>query len=182
MEISTYHILLFTHLVSLIVGFGAVVVIDTCGLLWIFKKISISFITKVAKITQPLIWMGWSGLVLSGIPLLILKSSVSSITTIKLFAVIMLGLNGIYLHFIKKSLSKINHPEHFPKILSFRITLATFVSQICWWTAIIIGFLNNKFKANAPVIDEPFMYIKAFTITVLVVFLAGELIFRNKYK
>jgi hypothetical protein len=56
------------------------------------------------------------------------------------------------------------------------------VSQICWWTAIIIGFLNNKFKANAPVIDEPFMYIKAFTITVLVVFLAGELIFKNKYK
>lgn len=180
MEISVYHILLFTHLISLIIGFGAVVVIDTSGILWIFKKISLPFIIKVAEITQPLIWIGWSGLVLSGIPLLILKGSISSITTIKLFTVIMLGLNGIYLHFIKKGLSKINNPEYFPKILSFRIALATFISQICWWTAIIVGFLNNKLKANAPTIDNPFMYIKAFSITVFVIFIIGELFLNKK--
>lgn len=182
MEIDLYHILLFCHLVSLMVGFGAVIVIDTCGLLWLLGKIKLSLISKFAKITQPLIWLGWSFLVLSGIPLLVLKGSISSITTVKIFAVIMLGLNGIYLHFIKESLSKHEKQEHLPKIISFRIALATFISQIGWWTAIIIGFLNNKLKNNAPQIDNPFLYIKIFIIIIIFIFITGEILLKKRRK
>ncbi len=179
MELNTYHFLLFLHLIFLIIGFGSVVVIDFCGILWLINKIRLTFISKVAKITQPLIWLGWSGLVLSGIPLLAIKGFINSITILKIFAVLMLGLNGIYLHIIKKTFKKYENQSHISKILSFRITLATFTSQICWWTAITVGFLNNKLKDKAPIIENPYFYIKAFLITVIVIFLAGEIFIGN---
>lgn len=180
MQLDTYHIFLFSHLIFLMIGFGAVIVIDTCGLLWLFKKIKLSFVGKVAKITQPLIWIGWTGMVLSGIPLLYIKGSISGLTTLKIFFVILLGINGIYLHFIKKRLDKINNNEKIPKLLEFRIGFATLVSQIGWWSSIIIGFLNNKLKVNAPNIEEPFIYIWPIFITFISIFLIGEIIFRKK--
>lgn len=180
MQLDTYHILLFTHLVFLIIGFGAVIFIDTCGLLWLFKKIKLSFVTKVAKITQPLIWIGWTGMVLSGIPLLVIKGSISGLTTIKIFFVLLIGLNGIYLHFIKKWLERINNNEKIPKLLEFRIGLSTIISQIGWWTAIIIGFLNNKLKTEVPKIEDPFSIITIIFIIFLSVFIIGEIWFRRK--
>jgi len=36
MDTTAFYIFLFVHLVSLIVGFGSVLVIDFFGLLWIF--------------------------------------------------------------------------------------------------------------------------------------------------
>lgn len=182
MQLDTYHFLLFSHLIFLMVGFGSVIVIDVCGIFWLANKIKLSFISKVANITQPLIWIGWSGLVLSGIPLLLIKGSISDITVLKLFAVFMLALNGIYLHIIKDNFKKYQNEEHIPKLLYFRIGLATFVSQICWWTAIVIGFLNNKLKANAPSVENPYLYIKIFLIIVLVTFLVGEITLKNKRK
>lgn len=178
---DTYHIFLFIHLISLVVGFGAVVVIDTCGFLWLIKKIKLSFVEKVARITQPLIWTGWSFLVLSGIPLIIMKGTISGLTTIKIFLVLLLGLNGLYLHIIKKGLKGVTNNDNIPKILKFRITFATTISQIGWWGAIIIGFLNNKMKSNAPKIDEPFVFIIPFIVIVILVFLLGELFLRKKH-
>jgi hypothetical protein len=180
MQLDPYHIFLFSHLVFLIIGFGAVVVIDTCGLLWLLNKIKLSFVGKVAKITQPLIWIGWVGLVLSGAPLLYIKDSINGITILKIFFVVLVGINGIYLHFIKKTLDKINNNEKIPKILEFRIGFATLISQIGWWGSIIIGFLNNKLKDGVPKIEEPFTYITIILIILIVILLIGENSFRKK--
>lgn len=60
MNIETNHALLFIHLISLIVGFGSVIVIDTFGFLWLLKKVKLTFVNRVANVTQPLIWIGWS--------------------------------------------------------------------------------------------------------------------------
>ncbi len=180
MNIEVNHILLFVHLVSLVMGFGAVIVIDTFGLLWLLKKIKLSFVNQVADTTQPLIWIGWTGLVLTGIPLIVLKGGVSGLSTIKIFAVLMLGVNGVYLHIIKKSMDNINDNSVMPNLAKFRITLASFVSQAGWWTAIVIGFLNNKLKDNAPKIEEPFSIIIPVVIGIVIVAAIGELIFRKK--
>jgi len=138
MTSTIFYIFLFIHLVSLIVGFGAVVVIDTVGLLWLRKKVKLAFVTQVAGITQRLIWIGWFGLVISGTVLLGLKGwPLSDLTKLKLFLVAMLGANGIFLHFIKKEFE-------LGRVPLGRMTLATIISQIGWWGAMIIGFLNTN--------------------------------------
>lgn len=180
MNIEINHIVLFIHFVSLILGFGAVLVIDTFGLLWLLKKVKLSFVNQVANVTQPLIWIGWTGLVLTGIPLILMKDSVSGLSIIKIFAVLVVGLNGFYLHIIKKSMGQVTEETVLPSLIKFRITLASFISQAGWWTAIIIGFLNNKLKNNAPKIDEPFSIIFPILFLLILILVSGELIFRRK--
>lgn len=180
MNMETSHVLLFIHLISLVVGFGSVIVIDTFGLLWLLKKVKLTFVNRVANVTQPLIWIGWTGLVLTGIPLILMKDSISGLSTIKIFLVLMVGLNGIFLHFIKKSMDGITDDSILPNIIKFRITLATFISQIGWWGAIIIGFLNNKLKEGAPFVEYPFHFIIPLFVSLMVIYLIGELILRKK--
>ncbi len=179
-NIELNHIFLFVHLVSLIVGFGSVLVIDFFGLLWLLKKVKLSFVNQVANTTQVLIWTGWLGLVLTGIPLILMKGNISGLATVKIFAVILLGLNGIFLHIIKKSMVGITDDMEVPNLFKFRITLATVVSQLGWWMAIVIGFLNNKLKARAPIVDEPFPIIISIFLIIISVLIIGELFFRKK--
>lgn len=180
MNLELNHILLFVHLVFLVLGFGSVLVIDTFGFLWLIKKIKLSFVNQVANITQPLIWIGWIGLVLTGIPLILIKGGVSGLSTLKIFAVLMVGLNGIFLHSIKKSMDGIPDDSIMPNLVKFRITLATLISQAGWWTAIVIGFLNNKLKEGAPVVENSFYFIIPFIIILVLVYALGELILRKK--
>jgi hypothetical protein len=180
MNIELNHVLLFIHLVSLITGFGAVIVIDTFGLLWILKKVKMSFVTQVANVTQRLIWLGYTGLVLTGIPLILMKESISGLSTLKIFVVLLVGLNGVYLHFIKKSMGEVSDDMQVSNLNKFRITLATTISQAGWWTAIVIGFLNNKLKLNAPVLENPFEIIIPVLVVTILVATVGELIFRKK--
>ncbi|MBY0376438.1 hypothetical protein K2P96_00480 [Patescibacteria group bacterium] len=179
MNIELYHVLLFIHLASLILGFGAVLVIDTFGFLWIIKKVKLSFVKQVANVTQPLIWIGWTGLVLTGIPLILLKGSISGLSAIKIFVVLMVGLNGIFLHTIKKSMDKLPDELPIPNIVKFRMTLASFISQAGWWTAIVIGFLNNKLKENAPTVSDPFFYIYLILGSIVLVFVLGEIFIKK---
>ena len=67
-----------------------------------------------------------------------------------------------------------------PSLTKFRITLASFISQAGWWTAIVIGFLNNKLKNNAPKIEEPFSIIIPILFVLILILMSGELIFRRK--
>ena len=135
---NIFYIFLFIHLVFIIVGFGAVIVIDTIGFLWLRKKVKLAFVTQVAGITQRLIWIGWFGLVISGTVLLGLKGwPLGDLTKLKLFFVAMLGANGIFLHFIKKKFK-------LGRVPMGRMALATIISQIGWWGAMIIGFLNTN--------------------------------------
>lgn len=134
----TFYLFLFIHFIFIAVGFGAVIVIDTFGFLWLRKKVALELVMKVADVTQRLIWIGWSGLVISGIVLLGLMGwHVGARTALKLFFVAMLGMNGIFLHYIKKAFERGEVPMG-------RMVLATVISQIGWWGAIVIGFLNTN--------------------------------------
>lgn len=150
MNTPIFYVLLFVHLISLCVGFGAVVVIDSFGLLWLLKikNISLSLITKVANVTQMLIWLGFTGLVASGIPMLVLKGHVDNLTKVKLFLVVMVGLNGIFLHFIKRMFEKLQDENNIPKVMMFRMSLASTISQTGWWGAIVIGFVHRHIEHN----------------------------------
>jgi hypothetical protein len=179
MEITSYHVAAFAHVAFLAIGFGAVIVIDTFGLLWLFKKVQLELVDKVATITQRLIWLGWGGLVLTGAYMLIQKGSISNITALKLFFVALLGVNGINLHFIKKSFAHYLSSSLIPKILYFRMGLASTISQLGWWGAIVIGFLNVRFpgKITGPMHPEYFMV--GILALILIVALGGQTVLKK---
>lgn len=171
---------LFIHLISLIIGFGSVVVIDTFGLLWLLRRVSLSFIIRVASFTQPLIWVGWFGLVFSGLFLLRLKGIVDNLMWMKLYFVALIGLNGVWLHLIKKGLERIPDGGAIPPRWKFRMTLASVISQVGWWSAIAIGFLHHEWRGVIHWPPNPWL-IMALILGVLAVTVAiGEMALRKK--
>lgn len=166
----------------MIIGFGAVIVIDSLGLLWILKKIKLQFVQDVAGLTQRLIWLGWSGLVLSGTGLLVLKGFIDNLTAIKIFFVAMLGLNGLFLHTIKKSFECVTDETNIPAILKFRMTLASAISQMGWWGALIIGFTHRQISSFIPWPASPWPYIIGIFLGISVIALVGEMLLRPKTK
>ena len=145
-ETPLFYGALFFHIVSLVVGFGAVIVIDAVGLLWVRGRVPARRLLNVAEITQKIIWIGWSGLIISGFVMLYLKGFVDALTTIKIFLVAMIGINGLALHFIKKALHGIARYESVPPALKYHVVLFSIVSQLGWWGAIVIGFMHRHIK------------------------------------
>ncbi len=158
-----FFVFLFIHIVSLITGFGAVIVIDFSGVLWMLKKLPLKTMTLIADTTQRLIWIGWCGLVLSGSGLILLKGFIDELTLIKLFFVAMLGLNGIFLHFIKKNTDKVlavtPDTATLPQRLIMQGGLASTVSQLGWWGALSIGFVHRHISHYIPYPHHPELYI-----------------------
>ncbi len=158
MNTPVFYVALFVHVSSLILAFGSVMVIDTFGLLWLFKKVKMSFVMRVADITQRLIWLGWGGMVLSGIVLITSKGYVDNLTQIKLFFVALVGFNGILLHRIKKWTEKIGD-NPLPPRLFFRTMLSTAISQTGWWGALLIGFVHRHIAHNIPWPNQPWVFM-----------------------
>ncbi|MBP6980037.1 hypothetical protein KBB41_03270 [Candidatus Curtissbacteria bacterium] len=133
---------LFIHLISTIVGFGAVIVIDVWGFLWIINKQKLSQVMSVARVTQILIWIGFFGLVLSG--LFLGAHYDKPRTQLKIGLVILLGINGLYLEYIKRWAKKLGDIEFAkaPVMFKVQIGMASIVSQVGWWGTILIGFLT----------------------------------------
>ena len=175
-----HYIPLFIHILSLVIGFGGVIVVDTFGLLWLLKKIPLKTVTNTAEITQRLIWIGWFGLVISGSVLLYQQGTIRDLTWIKLFLVAMLGANGIFLHFIKKSMERLGNIEVIPKVIMFRTSLASTISQAGWWGAMIIGFMNTNthYRVNLPF--SPAFVIIAILLLISAAAIIGESLLRPK--
>jgi len=138
-----HDIWLFIHLISVIVGFGAVIVIDVHGLLWILKKRTLKQVVIVAQVTQVLIWIGWLGALVSGFGLINWHWPSNPLLQIKLGLVLMLGLNGVFLDIIKRQFTIIidNEKVPVPFNIQAQMGIASLISQVGWWGAIIIGFL-----------------------------------------
>ena len=182
METVPFYTLLFIHLVSLIIGFGSVLVIDFAGLLLIIKKIKLGFLLQLAYITQQLIWLGWSGLVLSGLGLIYYKGYIDNLTVIKLFFVAMLGVNGIVLHYIKKALTGFKEDAPIPRLYIFRMGVASIISQIGWWGAIFIGFIHRHIQHNIPWPESPAPFIAGFVVVSALVVFLGEMLLGERKK
>ena len=175
-----FYIFLFIHLVSLVTGFGAVIVIDSIGMLWVLKRVPLSFVNRAAGITQRLIWLGWSGLVLSGIGLIIIKGYVDNLTKIKLALVAMIGINGILLHTIKRAMEKLADGDAMPRNTQFRITFASAVSQLGWWGALAIGFVHRHWRHDIPWPSHPWYFVSGLSVFLIVVFFIGNAVTRTR--
>jgi hypothetical protein len=182
MDSFLFYIFLFGHLASLILGFGAVLVTDVFGLLWVakFKKVTLHFLVSVSAITSKVIWIGWAGLVATGIPLILMKGYVDNLTKLKLFFVLLVGLNGLFLHWLHGQLTKVQERNTLPPLLKFRTFVGSLISQVAWWGALLIGFAHRHWQHTILWPSNPWLYIAGISLAFILLIIGGELVFRNK--
>jgi cytochrome bd-type quinol oxidase subunit 2 len=135
---------LFIHLIAFAIGFGSVMLVDIIGALWVFGKTDKQLVLKMSAIAQKIIWVSVVLLVVSGS--ILLPDQISARTRIKLAAVVILIINGVLLDRLHKA-TEAAHQNKFselPRALQLRSIVLISISQLTWWTAIIIGFLNSS--------------------------------------
>lgn len=140
-----HHPVVALHLISLTAGFGAVLAVDVCalnGLLW-RHDFTLADAIRAAAVMDPLIWLGYFGLIISG---LLLRPDFSEpLMWVKLGAGFVAGLNGINAKDVMNSLAELPRGTRLadlPRSFAARAVAAALLSQVAWWTAILIGFFG----------------------------------------
>ncbi|MFI1989944.1 hypothetical protein [Actinoplanes sp. NPDC020271] len=129
-----HDVALFVHLTSLVVGLGAVLLVDWFGMRWLARRATLSDVLRTAEGAHVPIWAGFTGLLASGLFL-------GAPAAPKAIAVLVVGLNGIYAGLLLSRLSRCAEP---PVGLLVRAALAAAISQGAWWTAVVLGYLNSR--------------------------------------
>ena len=174
MDTTPFYILLFLHLSGLILGFGSVLVTDLYGLLWIRARERFPQVVRVSGVTENFIWAGWGLMVAAGIPLLVLKGEVDNLLIVKLFFVALIGLNGLALHGLQKKVRGYQEGDDVPTVTLFRLALSLLVSQMAWWSAVLIGFLHRHVQTIIEWPEHPWLMIGGIVATLTLVWAAGE--------
>ncbi len=137
MELVT--VLVFLHLAGIIIGLGAVTVIDTMG--FIARK-SVKW-TKTTihahHVTKPLIWIGTVLATLAWIPLYRANPG-DPVFLAKTLILPVLYVNGAFLSFyISPRLDqRAGVDETLPAALQWKITVAFLISFTGWWTFVFL--------------------------------------------
>jgi hypothetical protein len=131
---------LFIHLISLVVGFGAVLAVDWYGLLSLSRRVTIGDVVLTAERMTPLIWIGLAGLAASGV---LLKPDLGSwLVVIKLCCVLGVGIIGVLALATSRQMER-QMPTPTRSLIHRGMVLAG-LSQSFWWTAVFIGFITNE--------------------------------------
>jgi hypothetical protein len=139
-----HHVAVFAHVMSLVLGFGAVLAIDVCGLAAVLGRRSLVFAARVAATVDPMLWLGCLGLGLSG---LFLEPKLGDVLLwVKLLAVLVAVLNGVNARVVMSAM--VNVPEQtklsdLPRAFMMRVLSAALISQVAWWTALTIGYFGE---------------------------------------
>ncbi|MET1022533.1 MAG: hypothetical protein ABWX69_10085 [Arthrobacter sp.] len=134
------------HILSLVVAFGAVILVDWHGFLWLIGRRQLAEVLRLGGAATLLIWGGLAGLLATGV---FLNPHLNNpLTDLKLAAVLVLSLNGIMLIPLMRRLARLPSDASFEDLTAgqrIHLLLRLVISQACWWTAIIIGFINAEF-------------------------------------
>ena len=133
---------LFFHLAGLIIGLGAVTVIDVLGFTSRKSK-NLTQVTIMAHhVTKPLIWLGTILLAISWL-FLYTDNTISNLKSILLGIMI---LNGTFLSFyVSPRLDKlIGKKVLLPFGLQVKITISMLISFFSWWTFVVLTVLSLK--------------------------------------
>jgi hypothetical protein len=131
---------LFIHLISLVVGFGSVLAVDWYGLLSLSRRVTIGDVLLTAERMTPLIWIGLTGLTMSGA--LLQPDLKSWFVVVKLCCVLGVGIVGV-LALSTSRLMERQMPAPSRALVHRGMVLAG-ASQTFWWTAVVIGFVTNE--------------------------------------
>lgn len=125
---------LFLHLAAMVVGFGAVLLVDWIGLLWLAGRRTLADVVHAAQGAHVPTWLGFAGLLVSGLFL-------GSPADLKAAAVLVAGLNGVYASAL---LPRLGRRFTLPPQLAIRSVVTAVISQAAWWTAAVLGFLSTR--------------------------------------
>jgi hypothetical protein len=148
---TAHNVALFGHLAALLCGFGAVLAIDWFGLLWATGRRPFTEVVRTATALHTLIWVGLAGLVATGA--LLQPDTTSAQSRVKLALVLVIGVNGLYAHLLQAELRSVRLAAFAadrapwtaaPTSLLARAAATATVSQLCWWTTIVIGFAHTR--------------------------------------
>lgn len=135
-----HDVALFGHLASLVLGFGAVLAVDWVGLLWVLGRRDLSDVLRTAADAHLPIWVGYAGLVATGV---LLEPDLDSVATrAKLVLVLAVGWNGVAATTLRAPLAAA--PLGRSRALLVRSLVSVAVSQVGWWGAMAVGFLNAR--------------------------------------
>jgi hypothetical protein len=138
---------LAAHILALVLSFGAILVLDWVGLLWLLGRRDAHDTHRLDSAAQPLIWGGLAILLISGALLHPELSSPSTQT--KLVSILVLMLNGLVLTQTMKQLHRLPPGTLFTAMaagLRARLLAALCISQTCWWTSVLVGLLNSTLR------------------------------------
>ncbi|GAA3692134.1 hypothetical protein GCM10023081_32000 [Arthrobacter ginkgonis] len=135
------------HILALAVAFGAILVVDWVGFLWLLGKREIRDTGRLEAAAQPLIWGGLAALLATGA---MIKPDLSNpLTQVKMACVLVLMLNGVALAPAMRRLHGLPADTRFTAMaarLRARLLVALTISQACWWTCILVGLLNSTLR------------------------------------
>jgi hypothetical protein len=134
------------HVLSLVLAFGAIILVDWHGFLWLIGRRGLAEIIRLDGAATPLIWGGLAGMLATGV--FLNPHLTNPMTDVKLAAVLVLSLNGIMLIPLTRRLARLPTSSSFKDLTVGQRThllLCLVISQVCWWTAIVIGFINAEF-------------------------------------
>lgn len=132
-----HDVALFAHLVCLVVGFGAVLTLDWFATLWLLGRRTLPEVLRLASGVHVMIWAGLVGLTTSG---MLLSPQLHGLTWVKLVVVLGVALNGLNAHHLQGRLELASLPMS--RAVMVRAGLTGAASQVGWWTACVIGYLN----------------------------------------
>ncbi|HRH25661.1 MAG TPA: hypothetical protein PLD99_01755 [Parcubacteria group bacterium] len=133
---------LFIHLAGFVIGLGAVTVIDLHGFLGRKSSYWSEATTRTHKVTKPLIWLGMLLAIIGG-ALFYQEEGLTLIPLIESGIAIILVLNGLFLSFsvspylLKREMEG-KSKELLPKSWQTKIALSLIVSDIGWWSALLL--------------------------------------------
>lgn len=134
--------MLALHLASMILGLGAVLVLDHTGLQYVFGRKTFQDVMKMTEETHLPIWLGFGGLLLSGA--FLAPTLNKPIVLLKMVLVLGCGLGGVNAMRLsgKARQWRPASPKERPPIgLLVQVLGAGGVSQLCWWGAFAVGML-----------------------------------------
>lgn len=147
MEITS----IFTTILGLIVGLGAVLVIDIHGFLGQKSSYWTEATTRTHKVTKPLIWIGITFVFIGTILANQIGATSSLIFYIKISLISLLVLNGLFLSLVispaiiqKEKEGRAS--ELLPKSLQNKIVVSLLFSDIGWWALTIIFVYSLNYK------------------------------------
>ncbi|WP_253182800.1 hypothetical protein [Arthrobacter sp. SW1] len=135
------------HVLAMVLSFGAILVVDWHGFLWLLGRRKLAETVRLDGAAGPLIWAGLVLLLASGA--FLNPDLGKALTVVKLIAVLVLIVNGIMLIPLMRRLVRLPADTPFGGLGAgqrFHMLACLVVSQACWWTAIVVGFLNSEFS------------------------------------
>jgi hypothetical protein len=136
---------LFIHLVGMATGFGAVVMIDVYGLMWLFGHKTLHELVDLVTTAHSVIAVSVGALLASGIALR--PDLGAPLARLKMILVLVLMLNGIWAQHLLLGMKRTVPAEvrgpSIPWVGFQRALAAALISQSTWWGSIVIGFLTS---------------------------------------